>query len=45
VEIEADYLGKEIDDVFVVGYGIDFNESYRNLPEIYYVTPDDKQKS
>lgn len=41
VEIEADYLGKEIENVFVVGYGIDFNEGYRNLPEIYYVTPSD----
>ena len=44
VEIEADYLGKEVDDVFVVGYGIDFNETYRNLPEIYYVTSVDHQK-
>jgi len=44
VTIEADYLGKEVDDVFVVGYGIDFNETYRNLPEIYYVTPVEKQK-
>jgi len=42
VEIEADYLGKEVNDVFVVGYGIDFNEAYRNLPEIYYVTPIDQ---
>ena len=41
VEIEAEYLGKEIDNVFVVGYGIDFNETCRNLPEIYYVTPVD----
>jgi len=39
VEIEADYLGKEIEDVFIVGYGIDFNEDYRYLPEIYYVIP------
>ena len=39
VKIEAEYLGKEVDNVFVVGYGIDFNETYRNLPEIYYVTP------
>jgi len=39
VEIEVDYLGKDVEDVFVVGYGIDFNEAYRNLPEIYYVTP------
>jgi hypoxanthine phosphoribosyltransferase len=44
VEIEADYLGKEIDNVFVVGYGIDFNEAYRHLPEIYYITPVDQQK-
>ena len=43
VEIEADYLGKEVDDVFVVGYGIDFNETYRHLPEIYYVTPIEEQ--
>ena len=39
VEIDGDYIGKEIEDVFIVGYGIDFNEAYRNLPEIYYVTP------
>ncbi len=40
VEIEAEYVGTEVDDVFVVGYGIDYNETYRNLPEIYYVTPE-----
>jgi hypoxanthine phosphoribosyltransferase len=39
VDIDADYVGKEVDDLFVVGYGIDFNEAYRNLPEIYYVVP------
>ena len=38
VGTEADYLGIEVDDVFIVGYGIDFNENYRHLPEIYYVT-------
>jgi len=38
VNVEAEYVGKEIDNLFVVGYGIDFNEIYRNLPEIYYVT-------
>ena len=38
VEMEADYLGTEVDDVFIVGYGIDFNEDYRHLPEVYYVT-------
>jgi len=44
VEIEADYLGKEVEDVFIVGYGIDFNETYRNLPEIFYVTPIHQEK-
>jgi hypoxanthine phosphoribosyltransferase len=39
VEIEGDYIGREIEDVFILGYGIDFNEAYRNLPEIYYVVP------
>jgi hypoxanthine phosphoribosyltransferase len=38
VEMEADYLGIEVEDVFIVGYGIDFNENYRSLPEICYVT-------
>jgi hypoxanthine phosphoribosyltransferase len=44
VKVEADYLGKEIEDIFIVGYGIDFNEGYRNLPEIYYVTPAEHEK-
>jgi len=44
VAVEADYLGTEVDDVFIVGYGIDFNEDYRHLPEIYYVTPIDPAK-
>jgi hypoxanthine phosphoribosyltransferase len=45
VEIEADYVGKEVENLFVVGYGIDFNETYRDLPEIYYVTPNEQPKS
>jgi len=32
--INVKYLGKEIPDVFVVGYGLDYNEKYRNLPYI-----------
>ena len=44
VEMEADYLGADVDDIFIVGYGIDFNEHYRHLPEIYYVTPIDPSK-
>lgn len=30
--VQADYVGFEIPDVFVVGYGLDFAERYRNLP-------------
>jgi hypoxanthine phosphoribosyltransferase len=33
-EVDADYFGFEIDDDFVVGYGLDFMERYRNLPYI-----------
>ncbi len=32
VEAEADYVGFDIDDEFVVGYGLDYQERYRNLP-------------
>lgn len=32
--VEADYLGFTIPDKFVVGYGLDFAERYRNLPDI-----------
>ncbi len=42
VPMEADYVGKEVDDLFVMGYGIDFNEAYRNLPDIYYVATTDR---
>lgn len=34
IDIEIDYVGKEIEDYFVVGYGIDYAEKYRNLPYI-----------
>jgi hypoxanthine phosphoribosyltransferase len=33
-EVDADYVGFEIEDEFVVGYGLDFRERYRNLPYI-----------
>jgi hypoxanthine phosphoribosyltransferase len=32
--VDADYVGFEIEDEFVVGYGLDFMEGYRNLPYI-----------
>lgn len=34
VEFEADYAGFEIDDLFVVGYGLDYDNLYRELPHI-----------
>ena len=33
-KVDADYIGFEIEDEFVVGYGLDFRERYRNLPYI-----------
>ncbi|ADL08811.1 hypoxanthine phosphoribosyltransferase [Thermosediminibacter oceani] len=40
VDIEVDYLGFEIPDLFVVGYGLDYNEKYRNLPFIGILKPE-----
>jgi hypoxanthine phosphoribosyltransferase len=37
VAVAADYVGFMIEDRFVVGYGLDYNEAYRNLPAIYLV--------
>jgi hypoxanthine phosphoribosyltransferase len=34
VEVQVDYLGFTIEDRFVVGYGLDHAERYRNLPYI-----------
>ena len=39
-KIEADYVGFEIPDEFVVGYGLDFNNLYRNLPDIVVLKPE-----
>ena len=35
VEVEVAYLGTDIEDLFVVGYGLDFGERYRNVPDIH----------
>ena len=32
IDMKADYIGFEIPKKFVVGYGLDYNENYRNLP-------------
>src|SRR5438552_13803940 len=38
-EVEADYVGFEIPDFFVVGYGLDFSERFRNLPFVGVLHP------
>ncbi len=37
--VEIDYLGFTVDDVFVVGYGLDHAERYRNLPYVGVLAP------
>ncbi|MEA3385142.1 MAG: hypoxanthine phosphoribosyltransferase [Thermodesulfobacteriota bacterium] len=39
VPIEVDYVGFDIPRGFLVGYGLDFDENYRNLPAVYYLNP------
>jgi hypoxanthine phosphoribosyltransferase len=39
-ETEVRYIGFEIEDEFVVGYGLDYNERYRNLPVIGVLKPE-----
>lgn len=42
VPVHVDYTGFEIPDEFVVGYGLDYAQKYRNLPYIGVVTLDEK---
>lgn len=37
LELNVDYIGFSIEDKFVVGYGLDYDEKYRNLPFIGYI--------
>jgi hypoxanthine phosphoribosyltransferase len=39
VDLKADYIGFEVPDAFVVGYGLDYAEKYRNLPYIGILKP------
>ncbi len=38
-EVKIDYLGTEIPDEFVIGYGLDYDEKYRNLPYVAVIDP------
>ena len=40
VDLEAEYAGFDIDDYFVVGYGLDYDEEYRNLPFVGVLKPE-----
>jgi len=42
IEIDLKYVGFEIPDKFVVGYGLDYRQRYRNLPYIGVVNPPTK---
>src|ERR1700740_1981747 len=39
-KIDADYVGFSIPNLFVIGYGMDYAERYRNLPDICLMSPD-----
>jgi hypoxanthine phosphoribosyltransferase len=41
VDIEPDFVGFDIPDVFVVGYGLDFDGAWRHLPHLAALDPDD----
>ena len=37
VEIKGDYVGFEVDDKYIVGYGLDLDQRYRNLPYVSWI--------
>ena len=43
-EIEIDWIGFNIDDQYVVGYGLDLKQIFRGLSGIYVVTSESKNK-
>ena len=40
ITLKADYVGFEVPNAFVVGYGLDYNEHYRNLPFVGILKPE-----
>ena len=40
ITLQADYVGFEVPNAFVVGYGLDYNEYYRNLPYVGVLKPE-----
>ena len=43
VEVQIDYLGFTVPDRFVVGYGIDYDEQFRNLPYVGFIEFDEEK--
>jgi hypoxanthine phosphoribosyltransferase len=41
IPVDIDYLGFSIEDVFIVGYGLDYAQKFRNLPYLAVVTDED----
>lgn len=39
-DFNVDFVGFDVDDVFVVGYGLDYNDQYRNWPDIGVLKPE-----
>ena len=37
-DIKADYIGFEVENLFIVGYGLDYDQRFRNLPYVSYLT-------
>lgn len=41
VEVKVDYAGFVLDEGFIVGYGLDYAEQYRNLPGVFQLVPEE----
>ena len=37
IELDLDYVGFQVEDLFIIGYGLDYDQKYRNLPYISYL--------
>jgi hypoxanthine phosphoribosyltransferase len=44
IEIEVEYVGFEVSQAYIVGYGLDFEQKYRNLPHLAKMDPERVQK-
>ena len=44
IDLQADYVGFTVPNAFVVGYGLDFDEHYRNLPYVGVLKPEAYEK-